>query len=91
MSSPSYDDVTRWLIANHKVHVSGHSWWDWQCSCGAQNAPGTRLTERHASANADRHRKAMRRRFPACRYCQREARVGDICDSCHEDAKDMSR
>lgn len=85
----TFEEVTEWLRENHRMRVTPTyaNAGEWQCSCGAENGPGTRLTCAQARANADRHLRAARAKFPACRYCQREARQGDICDSCWSDAQ----
>jgi hypothetical protein len=63
----SFEEVSEWLRREHGVRVTptyaGAG--EWQCSCGAENGPGTRLTWGQAKANADRHLRAARRRFLA--------------------------
>lgn len=65
MNQPAYDEVTAWLRLAHRIDFSpafgGPA--SWQCSCGARNGPGTRLTDAQAKANIDRHLRAQRNRY----------------------------
>lgn len=61
---PPWDEVTKWLRANHKITFSGLELQHWRCSCGAESALGFGYsTHPQARARSDRHLKAQRRRY----------------------------
>lgn len=62
-SAASFDDLTAWLREHHRMRVTPTyaNAGVWECSCGGENGPGTRLTIAQARANADRHLRAARR------------------------------
>lgn len=60
MTSLSYDEVTRLLLADHLTTVGGNVSWSWSCTCGKR---GLDTTQGRALAGRDRHLQAQRRKI----------------------------